>query len=127
VRCTRLIPSRHSRAVGSPGQGDLQMEIRQLTPADRDATVALWNEAGFRRPRDEPSPLTPNVDRVPNETPSSLGAINATSAQDRPMTATAVECALVVLSVSDTPLTARTCRRPVAQVCRTAKGTLTCT
>ncbi len=51
------------------------MEIRELTPGDRDATIALWKEAGLTRPRNEPAG---DFDRALSGTTSCvLGAVDS--------------------------------------------------
>jgi hypothetical protein len=53
------------------------MEIRELTLADRDAAIALWEEAGLTRPWNEP---TNDFDRALSGTTSSvLGAFDEVS------------------------------------------------
>lgn len=50
------------------------MEIRDLTPADRPAAIALWEEAGLTRPWNEPAA---DFDRALGGTTSSvLGAVD---------------------------------------------------
>jgi ribosomal protein S18 acetylase RimI-like enzyme len=51
------------------------MEIRELTPADRDAATGLWEAAGLTRPWNDP---TSDFDRALSGTTSAvLGALDA--------------------------------------------------